>query len=570
MTTRTTRGATASGREQPPGSGFRPGRREVMAGALGAAAATGALAGCGSGAQQSDTPPLRIHANDVTIYQPNFNLYSPTALQGASGLIFEPLMVYTAMDPENPTPWVAEKIEWAEDGTSADITVRQGVVFHDDEPLTVDDVVFSLLMLRDKPATNGSALPVKDAVKLDEHTARVSFEGPSFAFAPTLGNSYVVPEHIFSTIDVEKDAIAKPIGSGPYKLDRFSDQLYTFRRNEKHWAVEEFEVPELYYPSYSSETFVPALQGGEIDWSGGYVANVDEIFVSKDPDHRGRYYPGLGLVNLTFNLEKPFWQDFELRRGISLGIDRQQIAEIAYQNYVPAPHPTGLPRPTFSQYISDQYKDLEFQADPDEAEKVLDAAGYPKGDDGVRVGPDGTRLEFPLQIPSGFVDWVSVTQILDEQLTRIGVKFTPQGVSMETWAEKRGAGKFDVTLSIVSAGSSPWFMYRSMLSSQYRSKDGAPVLANFQRWYDDETDEYLRTYTETDDKAEQQRCIDGLQTIVVEKLPSLPLVTAPNWFNYNTEFWTGFPSKENPYALGAPYSPIDRILVLRELTRQKN
>lgn len=541
----------------------------MMLGALGAVAAAGALAGCGRATGSDEIPPLRIHANDVTVYQPNFNPYSPTALQGASGLIFEPLMVYTAMDPENPTPWVAESITWSEDGTSADIRVRPGIVFHDDKPLTVEDVVYSLLMLRDKTATNGSALPVKNAVAVDDRTARVSFKGPSFAFAPTLGNSYVVPKHIFETIDVEKDAIAKPIGSGPYRLDRFSEQLYTFRRNEKHWAVEEFEVPELYYPSYSSETFVPALQGGEIDWSGGYVANVDEIFVSKDPKHRGRYYPGLGLVNLTFNLEKPFWQNLELRRGISLAIDRKQIAEIAYQNYVPAPHPTGLPRPTFEQYISAEYKDLEFKADPAEAEKILDKAGYVKGADGVRVGPDGTRLEFPLQIPSGFVDWVSVTQILDEQLRKIGVKFTPQGVSMETWAERRNGGKFDVTLSIVSAGSSPWFMYRSMLSSEYRSKDGS-VLANFQRWYDDETDELLSAYTKTDDKAARQRCIDGLEKIVVEKLPAIPLVTAPNWFNYNTEFWTGFPSKEKPYALGAPYSPIDRILVLRELTRQKH
>lgn len=559
----------ASSSQDPPDlmSPRTLGRRDVLLG-TGAAASLLALAGCGSVAEKSANPPLRIHANDITVYQPNFNPYSPTALQGASGLIFEPLMVYSAMDPENPTPWVAESITFSEDGTAADILVREGITFTDGHPLSADDVVYSLLMLRDKPATNGSALPVKDAVKKDDRTVTVSFGNPAFAFAPTLGNSYVVPAHIFSTIDVQKDAIAKPVGSGPYILDRFSDQLYTFRRNENHWAVDQFEVPELYFPSYSSETFNTALQAGEIDWSGGFVANVDKIFVSKDPKHRGHYYPGLGLVNLTFNLSKPLWKDEALRRAISLGIDRKQIADIAMMGYVGPPHPTGLPRPTFEKYISQQYQGHEFEFDAAKAEQALDKAGYKKGEDGIRVAPDGTRLDFPLQIPSGFVDWVSVTQILDEQLTRIGVKFTPQGVSMETWAEKRNGGKFDVTLSIVSAGASPWFMYRSMLSSEHKPKDGDSVLANFQRWYDTETDEFLARYTATDDKAEQQRCIDGLESVMVDHVPALPLVTAPNWFNYNSEFWTGFPSQKNPYALGAPYSPVDRILVLRELTRQ--
>jgi peptide/nickel transport system substrate-binding protein len=554
-------------RPSPSAAISGPARRTVLGAALGGGglAALG-LSSCGPAAQDAENPPLRIHANDVTVYQPNFNPYSPTALQGASGLIFEPLMVYTAMDPEKPLPWVAEKITFGEDGTSAEILVRDGIVFTDDHPLTAEDVEYSLLMLRDKPATNGSALPVKDVKRTGERTVEVAFEGPSFAHAPTLGSSYVVPKHIFETLDVEKDAIAEPVGSGPYMLDRFSDQLYTFRRNDKHWAAEDFEVPELYYPSYSTETFNTALQAGEIDWSGGFVANVDKIFVAKDPEHRGYYYPGLGVVNLTFNLEKDLWQDLELRRGISLAIDRKQIADIAMLGYVGPPHPTGLPRPTFEQYISKRYRGKEFEFDPEKAEKVLDDAGYRRGADGVRAAEDGTKLEFPLQIPSGFVDWVSVTQVLNEQLQKIGVKFTPQGVSMESWTEKRNAGSFDVTLSTVSAGASPWFMYRSMLSSEHRSKDGS-VLANFQRWYDDDTDELLQAFTATDDEAEQQRCIDGLEDIVVEKLPALPLVTAPNWFNYNTEAWSGFPDPDHPYALGAPYSPIDRILVLRELTR---
>ncbi len=545
-------------------------RRSALLAGLGVSAGAGLAGGLTSCAPESATssgaPPLRIHANDVTTYNANFNPFSPTALSGANGIIYEPLMLTTSINAENPVPWLAESIEFSDDGTAADIQVRQGVKWTDGKDLTVEDVVYSLLLLRDEPATNGAALPVKDAEITGENTVRVTFKAPSFAFAPTLRATYVVPKHIFETIDVVGDTIAEPVGSGPYKLGRFGDQLYTFVKNEDHWAADEFEVPELFWPSFTPETFNTALQAGEIDWSGGFVANVEKVFINHDPEHRGHFYPGLGAVNLTFNLEREKWQNIELRRGISLAIDRKLIADIAMYGYVPPPHPTALPRPTFEKYISEEYKGLEFVYDPKEAESVLDAAGYPRGADGVRVGADGEPLDLVLEFPSTFVDWVTVTQIIGEQLRAVGVNLTPRGVSLEAWIEKRNSGKFDVTLSIVSAGSSPWFMYRSMLSSHHRSDDGK-VLANFQRWYDDETDEYLARYTSTDDKAVQQECIDGLEKIMVEKMPTLPVVVAPNWFNYCTTYWTGFPTEENPYALGAPYSSLDRVLVLRNLTR---
>lgn len=544
-------------------------RRTLLTALLGASTGTVALGACSRPDGDPDAvPPVRIHANDLPSYTQNFNPYSATALSGATGIIYEPLMLTTSMDVDHPVPWVAEDIAFDDDGTGAQITVRQGITFTDGKPLTVEDVVFTLLLLRDEPATNGSALPVTDAKATGENTVHVSFDGPSFAFAPTLRAVCVVPKHIFETIDVVNDPILEPIGSGPYKFGTFNDQVYTFVKNKDHWAADEFEPEELQWPAHSTETFTTALTQGELDWSGGFVANVEKLFVAADPEHRGYYYPGLGVVNLTFNLERKRWQDFELRRGISLAIDRKAIADRAVQGYVPAPHPTAMPRPTFDDFIPEDLRDAEFPFDPKEAAKVLDAAGYRMGPDGVRVGPDGVALDFPLQIPSAFADWVAVTQILDENLRAIGVRFSPQGVAQESWIETRNSGDFDVTLSIVSAGASPWFMYRSMLSSEHKRDDGK-VLANFQRWYDTETDDLLRRFTSTDDEAEQKTCIDGLARIVVDKLPALPIVVAPNWFNYNAENWTGFPSPEKPYALGAPYSSIDRVLVLRELTRTK-
>lgn len=545
-------------------------RRALMLGSVGVAG-TAALAGCAGTEVSDEDRPVRIHANDSTTFQQNFNPYAGRPLQGANGLIYETLQLATAMLPGEPEPWLAKTVEWNEDGTVLTVTLREDVTFSDGEPLDAEDVVFTFLMHRDFPATNTVALDIVEATVLEPHRAEIVFGSTSFAQQADITVRPIVPEHVFSTFeDPSTEQVPEPMGSGPYLLDRFSDQLYTFVKNDAHWAADEFEPRTLAWPSFTTQTLNTALQAGEIDWSGGFIANIDKIFVDRAPQERGYWYPGNGTVNLTLNLEKPLWQDFELRRGIDLAVDRQEIAEIAYMQYFGPPHPTGLPRPTYEDFIAEEYRDLEYALDLEQAEKILDDAGYPRGEDGIRVAPDGTRMAFDLPIPSSYNDWVTTSQILGSQLKRVGIELTPRGISFEQWLEARDTGNFDVTISTAGAGQNPWYLYRSMLSSEYRTEGDEPVVANFQRWYDDETDELLRTYADTDDEEVQREAILGLQRIVVEKLPALPIVTAPNWFNYNTEHWTGFPDEEDPYALGAPVGNADRVLVMRRLTRTSN
>src|SRR5699024_8705516 len=290
-----------------------------------------------------------------------------------------------------------------------------------------EDVAFTYLMLRDVPATNMDALDVIDAAVVEPLTAEISFGSTNFAHEPTIVGLPIVPEHIFSTFeDPSAEQIEQPVGTGPYRPDRFSSQLYTFVRNDDHWMAEEFEPKNLAWPSYTSQTMATAMQAGDIDWAGDFIPNIETIFVEHDPEHRGYWYPGIGVANLTFNLEKELWQDLELRRGINLAINRQELTDIAKLGYVQNPHPAALPRPTFEDFILDDYRDVEFTFDPDEAERVLDEAGYERGSDGIRVSPDGTPLSFPLPIPSDYNDWVIATQVISEQLRQVGVVFTPQ------------------------------------------------------------------------------------------------------------------------------------------------
>ncbi|ACQ79656.1 extracellular solute-binding protein family 5 [Beutenbergia cavernae DSM 12333] len=555
----------------------RTSRRRPRLAALGATAAALALVltACSSGGGASDDGDdgaaggeqevLTVHANTAPTYQENFNPLSPSVLPGTRGLVYEPLIAYTPMKPGEGEPWLAESMEFNEDGTQVTFTLREGVQWNDEEPFTADDVVFTFLLYRDNPATNTGALPVTDAEATDERTAVITFGETMYSRAPQLGNTITLPEHVFAEQDPVEFLNADPVGTGPYVVDRFTDQVYDFAQNPNYWDADNYEVETISFPASSADTFNVALSRNELQWSGGFVANIDDIYVSKDAEHNKYWYPGDGIVGLFVNQQRAPMNDVAFRQALSLAVDRDQLSSTAMQSYTPPAHPTGLPLPAFDAMMDPDLADAEYVRDVDEANSILDDAGYAMGADGVRTAPDGTPLSFDLIIPSDWTDWVTIAGLLQEQLAEIGVQLAPQGVAFQSWVDQRNGGNYDLTLGSVAAGTAPYFMYRSMMSSEFEVAEGEAAVNNFARWYDAESDAFFDAYESTNDPEVQLEAIQGLENIVVEELPIIPLLQSPNWFQYRTEFFTGWPSEEDPYALGAPYMFPDNLLVVRAL-----
>lgn len=534
--------------------------------AVGALALSACSAGGDDAADSGDVKPLTIHANTATTYQSNFNPFAPTALQGTKGMLYEPLMIATPMATGELKPWLAESLEFNEDGTEVTYVLRDGVTWSDGEAFDAEDVAFTFNLMRDNPAANTGAFDLVGAEAVDEKTAVVTFNKSMFAFQAALANTIVVPEHVFADVDPVEFTNDEPVVTGPFVLDKFGQQLYTLKANPSYWNADEVEVEEVRYPASSDQTFTSSLQAGEFDWSGGFVANIDQIYVDKDPENRAYWYPGDGLVNLLVNTQVAPFDDVALREAISASIDRDQLSEVAMQGYTPAAHPTGLPLPAYESVMSDEYEDAEFEFDADKANQMLDEAGYAMGSDGVRTTPAGEKMSYSLQIPSSYVDWVTISSLLQEQLAEVGIVIEPQGVSFEAWLESRNSGNYEMTIASVAMGVTPYTLFRSMMSSEYETGEGQSVVSNYNRFYDDEADTLLASFASTIDPAEQQKALDGLEQIMVEKLPVIPMLQSPNWFQYNTERWEGFPTEKDPYALGAPFQFPDNLLVVTNLT----
>src|SRR5690606_10084925 len=249
--------------------------------------------GSGGGEQ----PVLNIHASSTPTFQANFNPISVTFLPGTRGMIYEPLIAYTPMKPNEGQPWLAEKAEFNADGTELTIDLRSGVTWSDGEAFDADDVAYTFNLFAEQPAANTGALPVESAKKVDADTVTVTSSAPASARMPAIGNTTPLPEHIFSEQDPVEFTNAEPVGTGPYKLKSFSEQIYTLEKNPNYWDADSIKVEQLAFPASTTQTFTTSLQQGKLDWAGGFVANIDQIFVAKDPEHNKYWFPGDGAVN---------------------------------------------------------------------------------------------------------------------------------------------------------------------------------------------------------------------------------------------------------------------------------
>jgi len=123
-----------------------------------------------------------------------------------------------------------------------------------------------------------------------------------------------------------------------------------------------------------------------------------------------------------------------------------------------------------------------------------------------------------------------------------------------------------MAISWTNPGPTPFYLYNSMLNSTNSAAIGKQASSNWERWIDPSTDKLLTQYATTADSSLQQQALNGLQQIMVEQLPSIPLVYGATWYEYSTRNFTGWPDANNAYASPAPFDFPDAEVVALNLT----
>lgn len=229
-----------------------------------------------------------------------------------------------------PRPWLARSVERSDDGRRLTIELAEGARWHDGEPLTAADVVFTFefARARNHPRFSPQLRDLQSIEATGRNTVVIDLRRPSLGFLDQpLADLPILPEHVWEGL--ARDRLAPrglPVGSGPYRLvaqDR--EEGYRFEANPRYFlarpTVGTIRVPIIRdVPS----TFA-ALDGGQ----------VDMVPVSLPPNRR-RALEGLGFeiatgasylgTVLTFNLRQPPFDRVEARRAVAMALDLPRIA----------------------------------------------------------------------------------------------------------------------------------------------------------------------------------------------------------------------------------------------------
>ena len=534
------------------------------------------LVGCENSNEIKKRDGLIVYQEAQISWVRNFNPLSPagSARWPTSSGIYEPLFIYNSITGEY-VPWLALDYTWEKGNKVLKMLIRNGVKWSDGEPFSAEDVAFTFNIKRKHRAldTRDSWGYLKEVVAVSDTIVRFEFKQIYVPGFDALATQSIVAKHIWNTIDDPvKYSNPNPVGTGPFtEIIRFDSQLWELGKNPNYWQKEKPHINKLIFPTYpSNEQVTLALLSGNLDWAGAFIPAVDRVFVSKDTEHHKYWFPLTGHTTfLHTNTKDPILSDVRVRKAISYAIDRELVVKVGMYNYTEPAHVSGVSGPMskwHSPYLN-QREDWTVY-DPVKANMLLDNAGFIRDETGQRYTQDGHPLEFDIIIVSGWSDWIRSAQIVSQNLKNVGIKAKVKTYDFGAWISRMQKGEFELAIGWAEKGTTPYALYRGMMSSEYLQPIGEIADVNWHRFGLASADSLFKKYEQTSNQNEITEIIYELQHLFIEHAPSLPLFAEASWAECNTKYFTNFPSKENPYATLSPNYPPENLLVLVNLKRR--
>lgn len=479
----------------------------------------------------------------------NFNPWSPNATAGTLGFMYECLFGFNVLQGGKFVPWLGKSYQWSNGGKTITIDLDPRATWSDGSPVTASDVVFSLNDVQNNDIPASWKFSFASATAPDAHTVVINFDQPAYTELTSIGNVIPVPQKLWANQDGTNWTNPDPVASGPYKLQTFSPQNITLEARTDYWK-QKVPVKTLYMPvTAGGESGENRLLTGQIEWSGGAVLNVKKVYVSKNPSTNHAWYPTYGTLLLAFNVQKAPWNSVDVRKGISLAINRQQLSQVANPGMFYPMNPTGLDNKTQGKWIAAQYKNsTQTGADTKAALAEFAKAGYHQSG-GKLVGPDGKQLSFTIKEESDFGDSIQRDQVLASQLGHIGiaVKVVPEPAAQ--YSNDISDGDFDAVAKGAIYYNSPWGYYNDTLNSA-----NAGSWANWAGWKDPQTDSLIKALGSANGYSEEMKLSLPLEKLMVNQMPMIPLISIGAAAEYSTKDWTGWPDAAHPYAIPAPWA----------------
>ena len=364
---------------------------------------------------------------------------------------------------------VAESADVSEDGLTWTFTIRDGIQFHDGEPMTAEDVAFSVNLYKnntDYIYLNSYTTNFDTVEATDDSTVVITLLEPVPNMDYLLSYLYIVPEHVWAE-NAEAPASTEfenleMIGTGPFRMIEYSQNEFVHLGANKEHFQNPPKVDEVIFQTYESpDVLVQSLTSGQVDMITEMPATAvetlradpnvelitgapfapsvaDVIFNQADPENCPTDAGGICTGH-------PALRDRSVRLALAHATDKQKLIDIVLLGFG-TPGLTLIPD-GLGLWYNDTLVDYAYSVET--ANQILDDAGYVDTDgDGVREMPDGSQpLNFRMHWPSDSIDAPRQAELLSEMWGEVGVTLELQAIDPDALtAECCPAFDFDIIL----------------------------------------------------------------------------------------------------------------------------
>ena len=527
----------------------------------------------------------------------SFDSMHPYSTKGRSGqyssIFFESLLEGSSDEPDSVYGLVAESLEYPEDRSEVIFNMRPEARFSDGSPLTAADVVFSYEVLRDKGLPSFRAViekQIESAEALGPHRVKFTFKDgvPTRDLPQTAGGLPIFSKAYYETsgADFEESTLTPAIGSGPYVLASIDvGQQIIYKRNPDYWGKDlpinrgrhNFDTIRIeYFADYNSAfegfkagTYSFRSEASSKIWATAYdFPAIEKGWVVKDTPPDGTLSSGQSFL---LNLRRERFQDIRVRKAIGMMFNFEwsnktlfygiyarmqsfwensylkasgmpQAGELAFLTPLADILPPGvLDSPAVTPPISSerQLDRKKLRA----ASTLLDEAGWPVGDDGMRRNAAGDTLKLEFLNDSQSFD--RVINPFVENLRKLGVDAVHTRVDNAQATERERNFDFDIVTG----------NFRTSLTSgaglkQYFGSETADIsIFNLAGYKSEAADRLIENVIAAEDRETLNDATRALDRVLRAEV-----FWVPQWFRntHNIAYYDmyRYPDTLPPYALG--------------------
>jgi peptide/nickel transport system substrate-binding protein len=489
------------------------------------------ITACESGydplSETNKTPSVEyiIYENaELSLPLTSFNSLNPLYMENSnyfyfSKLIYEGLFEYD--EKLEPMPRLVSEYTIGEDGKSIDLTLKEGVLFHNGEVLSSKDVIFTIEMMKIaggesyyKKLNQAGLLPTNQIVtvkEVSENRLTISFKEPLADILDILTFPIIPKQVADKALEIDD---FMPIGTGPYKYVEHNKFKEIYLRANKDYRDGEPEISHIVGKIFQDEeSILTAFETGKLN-----IVKTNGIDWDKyESNKRISIYEFVSneYITLAFNHEKEVFdldRSKELKKAILYGIDRQSIIEKVYLKHATQ---TDTPINPISYLYSQEA--LRYGYSKDKALEILNKSGYvDNNNDGIREDLFGNNLTLKMIVTVNNELELKTADMIKSYLKEIGIAieiYTDfiQGDDNKRLSSQLIARDYDIALLGWKQSIIPRYNY--MLDSKMLQS------SNHSLYKDDEMDILLYNLDIAWSMEEKKNLANKLQNIFVEELP---------------------------------------------------